>query len=87
MPRGGDGYGRTRHGGVVGDADMRDVVESGLGREDDTRVVGVVGEEDVVAVELVGVGEMDEWVGDFSWVASESGGRVVREGVDVSVGS
>ena len=83
MPRGGDGYGRTRHGGVVWDADMRDGVGR-LGCEDDTSVVGVVGEEDVVAVELVGVGEMGECVVGLFWVmGNKCVVPRVRERVDV----
>lgn len=65
LSRGGDLYRRTRHC-VVGDAEVR---MRGLGEQDDTRAVGVVGEEDVVAVELVGDGELCEGIGRLLRVA------------------
>jgi len=61
---------------------MRDGVR-GLGREDDTRVAGVVGEKNVVAVELVGVCELSECVGGFFLVTGKCGVPRVREGIDV----
>lgn len=43
-------------------------------------VAGVVGEEDIVAVELVAVGKVGEWVLGFLWmVANKSVGPRVRE--------
>jgi hypothetical protein len=69
LPRGGDLYGRTRHG-VVGDAQVR---VCRVGEQDDTRGVGVVGEKKVVAVELVGSCELGKKIGCLVWM----GGLVV----------
>jgi hypothetical protein len=45
-------------------------VEGGLGGEDDTGVAGVVGKQDVVAVELVVVGKVGEGVLGFFWTVA-----------------